>query len=317
MKRVLLLGPVFADIFCRGFDRYPGPGEELFLEGIDVSPGGAAITAMTLQNLGISAELVSVVGKDFFGSYILDYLQEKQRSTDYVLEMPGEHTGVSICFASAEDRSFLSRREPDLENYIQHLEEILSPLNSPEVEYMHANFSIIRNEMFRRNILSPLKRESRVTLLTGLGHEEAYHWKDEDFAHLETADWFLLNLDEAKLITGETELPQMLSRLLEHVAHPVITLGVEGSVTIDESGEMVRVPSIKVRVKNPSGSGDSFTAGLIFGLIRGESYQNCLMLGNITGALSTESIYPFNQAIAADQILQLFEQENSLRRSVT
>jgi sugar/nucleoside kinase (ribokinase family) len=317
MKRVLLLGPVFADIFCRGFEGYPEPGEELFLEGIDVSPGGAAITALTLQNLGIPTELVSVVGKDFFGSYILDYLRENHRNTDYILQIPEEHTGVSICFASAEDRSFLSRREPDLENYIQSLGEMLSSRNLPEVEYLHANFSIIKNEVFRRKILTPLKKEGRLTLLTGLGHEEAYHWKDEDFAHLKTADWFLLNLDEARLISGETELPRMLSRLSEWVAHPVITLGAEGSVTIDETDEIVRRPSIKVMAKNPSGSGDSFTAGLIFGLIRGESYRDSLLLGNITGALATESIYPFNQAINEDQLLRLFEKESILRRKLT
>ncbi|MCF7915687.1 MAG: carbohydrate kinase family protein [Spirochaetaceae bacterium] len=315
MKRVIILGPVFADIFCRGFSEYPSPGEELFLDGLDVSPGGAAITSLTLQNLGIDTELVSILGGDFFGTYILDYLKHSRSRTHNITILPSEYSGVSICFANEEDRSFLTRREPNLESHVDVLERILPSLNVEDVGFMQVNFSALKNREFYDRVVLPLLNRGNIELMTGLGHEDADLWQPSDYEALRKANWFLLNRDEAYLITGERNLHRMFSTLTAYVEHPVITLGAEGSAARDEHGEIILVKSIDAQVKNPSGSGDSFTSGLIYGLNQGYSYRESLLLGNIVGAISTESIYPFNEHISSDQVLENFRKEMKLRSS--
>ena len=77
----------------------------------------------------------------------------------------------------------------------------------------------------------------------------------------------------------------------------VVTLAHEGAdVWID--GRCTRVPGVPAtRVVDPTGCGDAFRAGLLYGLERGWPLERCVALGNRIGALKIASRGGQNHAV--------------------
>lgn len=100
------------------------------------------------------------------------------------------------------------------------------------------------------------------------------------------ATWLAANSYEASLLcerTG-TSLEQLASR----VKALVVTRGGEGSV-IYEGGRRHDIPAARpARVSDPTGCGDAFRAGLIYGLQRGLDWPTTGRLASLMGALKIE-----------------------------
>jgi adenosine kinase len=102
---------------------------------------------------------------------------------------------------------------------------------------------------------------------------------------VERARWVALNDYEARMLTERigTDL-STLSRLpaLQGI---VVTLAAEGC-DLWQDGQTTRVPGVKAEaVLDPTGCGDAFRAGLLFGLERGWPLARAAALGNRLGAL--------------------------------
>jgi adenosine kinase len=71
----------------------------------------------------------------------------------------------------------------------------------------------------------------------------------------------------------------------------VITLGERGSIVLDKTeGREESVPAVPVsEVKDPTGAGDAFRAGLIKGILLGQSLTECARLGATCAAFCIES----------------------------
>jgi adenosine kinase len=68
----------------------------------------------------------------------------------------------------------------------------------------------------------------------------------------------------------------------------IVTRGAEGS-TVFEGGERIDVPAVKAeRVVDPTGCGDAFRAGLLFGLERGLPLATAARIGSVMGTLAVE-----------------------------
>jgi adenosine kinase len=101
---------------------------------------------------------------------------------------------------------------------------------------------------------------------------------------VERAHWVAVNDYEGRMLCERTgwSLGE-LSRKARHGL--VVTLGPEGCAVWRE-GDCVRVPGVAAsEVLDPTGCGDAFRAGLLFGLERGWTLERCAVLGNRIGAL--------------------------------
>jgi adenosine kinase len=97
------------------------------------------------------------------------------------------------------------------------------------------------------------------------------------------------------LVTNDYEL-EMVCRtldtdwrgLLEHAGAVVTTLGAEGSVIRDATGE-TRAPAYAVQeAKDPTGAGDAYRAGLLKGLSQGESLVRAAAMGAVCASFCVE-----------------------------
>ena len=79
------------------------------------------------------------------------------------------------------------------------------------------------------------------------------------------------------------------------VAIPVITLGADGCCALTKEGDLLHIPAYEVEVVNTTGSGDSFAAGFIYGLVQRASLEDCMEYGSHLGSLTAsakESVSP-------------------------
>jgi len=109
----------------------------------------------------------------------------------------------------------------------------------------------------------------------------------EELAEMLTGASYLITNDyELQLIMNATGLSK--ESILHRVGTLITTLGEEGSV-INEKGSETRVPAAKASgVKDPTGAGDSFRAGLLRGLALGKPLPIAARMGAVAAAYCVE-----------------------------
>ena len=134
---------------------------------------------------------------------------------------------------------------------------------------------------------------------------------DELKQFIELATYVAVNDYEAELLTERTGLT--LPEIADRVSALVVTRGEQGA-EIFTAGGKVDVPVVKVdQVIDPTGCGDAFRAGMLFGLTRGMDWPTIGRLASLMGALKIESQGGQNHAPTVEQIEQRFEKEFGYR----
>ena len=99
-----------------------------------------------------------------------------------------------------------------------------------------------------------------------------------------------------------------------------LKLGEKGCLLFDGK-KLIREYGITVDVVDPTGAGDAFNAGVIYGVIRGLDLEKVARLANIIGTLSTtrlgagqnlptrREIIEFLKKSSEKELLQLFERD--------
>ena len=93
------------------------------------------------------------------------------------------------------------------------------------------------------------------------------------------------------------ELAQLLSEKVQSARLPamVVTLGADGAVYATLSGECGVCPAKKVQVKDTTGAGDAFCAGVSIGLTYGKTMAEAIEIGSTLAASvisSSENVCP-------------------------
>ncbi len=104
---------------------------------------------------------------------------------------------------------------------------------------------------------------------------------------IEQADYMALNDYEAQLAQEKTGLT--LDALSKQVKALVVTLGAKGSVIYTE-GQRLEIPCVEADdVIDPTGCGDAYRAGLLYGLAKGWDWQQTGQLAAVMGAIKIAS----------------------------
>ena len=120
------------------------------------------------------------------------------------------------------------------------------------------------------------------------------------------ASWVALNDYEAQLLCDRTG--QSLAQLARAVRAIVVTQGAKGSHVYTE-GKIVEIPAAKPRaVKDPTGCGDAYRAGLLYGLLHGMDWETTGRLGALMGAVKIEQPGTQNHHFTPDEFQARFRE---------
>jgi adenosine kinase len=125
---------------------------------------------------------------------------------------------------------------------------------------------------------------------------------DELLDFVRMADYLTVNDYEAQLLQEKTG--QTLAALAQHVKALVVTLGAKGS-WIHANGRQFEIPCAKpAAVIDPTGCGDAYRAGLLYGIASGMDWELTGRLASLLGAIKIAHRGGQNHQFTRDEIAE-------------
>jgi sugar/nucleoside kinase (ribokinase family) len=282
---VLCVGVLVADVFVPPLDQLPTAGELVATDDFLIQPGGcAANVAIGLGTLGVRAGVCGRVGDDLFGEFVERDLRLRGIDTSGVLSSPGLGTSKTVILpVTGEDRRYIHTFGANAALTADDVDA--AALEAAAVVYV-GGFLILPG--LRDVELGPRLQQARARGTTVVLDVAAPAGREPSLDAvgllLPLADYFVPNVDEARVLTGETEPSRQADCLVERGAQNVlISLGERGAY-VRSGGRSFEVAASRVNVVEPSGAGDAFAAGLIVGILEGWDIERTVRFANVTGA---------------------------------
>ena len=118
----------------------------------------------------------------------------------------------------------------------------------------------------------------------------------KDLAHfIELADWVTVNDYEGKMLSQRTGMSS--AEISRHVKGLIVTLGAQGCEVWINGVQTLVAPVKAQKVVDPTGCGDAWRGGLLYGLERGWPLEKCAALGNEIGAIKIANRGPQNYTL--------------------
>ncbi len=304
IRDVYIYGDVNIDLLIPDVTSMPAGGEELVVDNMYTAiGGGAALTALGLAKLGVSVEFEGNIHSDMYGSYIMSEFKKAGVGIEHLHFSEKNKTGISLSFTNKDDRGFITYRgtnsEIDLGGVsIEHVKN---------AKFMHVTgYSGERHSMYLE-LLKKVKGAG-VKVSFDLGWDDSGQWYSGITELFEYIDVLFMNETEILHYSGCKTLDEALDRFRRDRMILAVKCGKDGSVAC-HGKETVRRDGLKVKAIDTTGAGDSFNAGFLCGLIEGKDLSDCLMYGNIAGAMSVTG-YGGNTAFPDKaKLLEIYESE--------
>ena len=128
----------------------------------------------------------------------------------------------------------------------------------------------------------------------------------EELMHfVDLADYVTVNDYEAELLQERTG--KSLEALAKQVKALIVTLGAKGSV-IHAGGKTFEIPSVKpAAILDPTGCGDAFRAGLLYGITQGMDWPTTGRLASLLGSIKIAQRGGQNHRFTRDEIAAQYQ----------
>jgi ribokinase len=280
MADILVIGSLNADLVVRA-PRFPAPGETIQGQDLATLPGGkGANQAVAAARLGANVAMTGRVGKDSFGSALIENLKQNHVDVTHVVRDDVAATGTAVIVVDSQGQNSI----------------VLSPgangkVTSADVEpdsFSDAKLLLLQLEIPLETVLSAARYAKEKGLRVLLNPAPACLLPDELIA---LADFVLPNESELSLLTGqavsdvrsaETAGRALVAREAKNV---IITLGANGALIVNKDGAK-HVPSFNVRVVDTTAAGDAFIGGFAVALLHGKPLEDAVQYACACGALA-------------------------------
>ncbi len=129
---------------------------------------------------------------------------------------------------------------------------------------------------------------------------------DELLQFVDLADFVTVNDYEAEMLQERTGLA--LAQIADRVEALIVTRGGEGS-QIFAGGKLIEIPCVKAeQIIDPTGCGDAYRAGLLYGIQLGLDWQQTGRLASLLGSIKIASRGGQNHSIYRDLIADRYQQ---------
>ncbi|WP_301922711.1 carbohydrate kinase family protein [Ferruginibacter sp.] len=284
-KDVLVIGELNVDILLNKIRSFPVIGQEILADEMTFTLGSSsAIFAANLASLGIGTSFCGMVGKDVFGKYIITELNNKNVGTQLIIENSKYQTGVTIILNYEQERAnvthcgameYLKIADIDTDQFAQY-------------RHLHLSSYFLQKGL-QKDIVYLFKtaREQGLTTSLDIQWDPANEWQFPFKECLPYVDFFMPNEAELLALTNTQEMIDALKALDQYCHTIVVKRGVGGALAYNKGVYTEAAPYLHRQFVDAIGAGDSFNAGFIRSYLQGQSLQDCLMFGNLAGAINT------------------------------
>jgi len=293
---IVVIGAVFVDI--KGY-----PNSNFIPTGRNagcvehVHGGVARNVAEDIANCELRPTFVSLVDDSGTGLDVVRKLRDHKVDTRYIREVKdGMGTWLAVFDNDGDVYASISKR-PDLRPIVSILEEqgdeIFSNADSVVIEIC------VDKEIVKRVFRLAKKHNKKVFAVVA---NMSIALERRDF--LQSIDCFVCNLQEAGMLFSDDYVGRSKEEMVEIVSQKVIaaqipsmivTMGGDGAVYADKYGDKGYCPARRVEVKDTTGAGDSFCAGVAIGLTYGKNLRESCEIGAHLAAsviVTSENVCP-------------------------
>ena len=309
MADVICIGAAVVDIPLRPVSKNIFDIESYPVDRIAMTIGGDAINEATIiSRLGYKTALMSKVGEDAAGKFILDFCQKEGIDTETLNIDPKVDTSINVGLVTEDgERTFVTNRngslwktdiaDVDFSKFKgARLLTLASIFNCPLLD----NKSLVQ-------IFKKAKEENMIICADMI--KPRFSEKLEDIGEaLGYIDYFFPNYDEACLLSGEKDLDAVADSFLKYgVKHVIIKTGKEGCF-IKTKEKSVKVPAISgIKAIDTIGAGDNFAAGFITALLDGKELINCAQFANAAASIAVQNPGATTGVLNKKQVEKVFE----------
>lgn len=291
-------------------------GENGFLP----KPGGApANVAVAVSRLGGSSAFIGKVGKDQFGQFLKNTL-DNERVDTYGLVMD-DNVPTTLAFVHLDergDRSFSFYRNHCADTMLSVNELDLSLIRQSKI-LCFGSVCLTESPVKKSVLYSAEYAKNNNILVSFDPNYRPFLWNSEKEAAsairegLPFADIIKVSGEEMELITGEKDLAAGTKALLKYGAKlVVVTLGSDGAF-FRYGDYTAALPTIEVPVIDTNGAGDAFFGGLLYQITRVDKpleqdktkIMNMIEFANIVGALTTTKHGAISAIPTIDEVLAI------------
>ncbi len=234
--------------------------------------GCAGNIAYNLNMLGGSGYAMATVGDDF--DNYRAWLASKQLDSRYISQVAGTFTAQAYITTDLDDNQ-------------------ITAFHPGAMDHSHIN-AIPRADGISIGMISPDGRqgmldharqfaEAGIPFVFDPGQGLPMFDGDELRTFIDQASWVTVNDYEGQMLQERTGWDA--ATIAGHVQALIVTRGAKGS-RIHAGGECIEIPAVKAAdVLDPTGCGDAYRAGLLYGLLNDMNWEDCGRLAALLGAI--------------------------------
>ncbi len=293
---IVVIGATFVDI--KGFpnDTYIPDGRNA--GRVEYIHGGVARNVVEdIANMELRPTFLGIVDDTPMGADVVHKLQNHKVNTEYIQVQPdGMGTWLAVFDSDGNVAGSISKR-PNLLPILTMLEEkgdeIFSQADSVVLEVDIDKATV--KKVFELAEKYGVKTYAVVSNMS-IAIERRDFFKKFDCFICNEQEAGMLFLDDYSEKTPE-ELRDILSEKVQRAKIPamVVTMGGKGAVYADLQGNKGICPAKKVQVKDTTGAGDAFCAGVSAGLTYGKTLPEAIEIGSTLAAsviVSLDNVCP-------------------------
>ena len=293
---ILVIGATFVDFKGFPFDNYLPTGRNA--GRVEYVHGGVARNVVEdIANVELRPTFLSIVDDTPMGEAVVQKLNNHKVNTDYMLTRPdGMGTWLAVFDNNGDVAGSISKR-PNMYPIADLLEEkgdeIFSTVRSVVLEVG------LDKEIVKGTLRLAKKHKVKTFALVAnmsIAAERRDLLQQFDCVICNQLEAGILFLDDYDSKTPEEMRDILAERIIAaNIPSMVVTMGADGSVYANQQGEVGMCPARKVQVKDTTGAGDSFCAGVAIGMTYGKTMAESVEIGTTLAAsviTSSENVCP-------------------------
>ena len=293
---IVVIGAVFVDVKGYPESLYIPTGRNV--GRVEHIHGGVGRNvAEDIANCELRPTFVSLVDKGSTGEDVVNKLRNHKVNTDYIRRTrDGMGTWLAIFDNDGDVCASISKRPnllPIADILDQQGDEIFANADSIIIEID------VDKEIVKKTFALAKKHGKKVFSVVA---NMSIALERRDF--LKSIDCFVCNIQEAGILFSDDysdktpgEMVDILAAKVEAARIPsmIVTMGGDGAVYADLHGDKGYCPARRVEVKDTTGAGDSFCAGVAIGLTYGKTLKESCEIGAHLAAsviVTSENVCP-------------------------
>jgi fructokinase len=271
--------------------------------------GSPSNLAANMSKLGFKTAIVSCVGNENLGNYLIDEVAKTGVNTSHIVKHDSLPSSIVLVARSTGSPDFIPYRQADCEILPFHISDDL--LSRSKI--VHTTCWPLSRNPSQNTLLDVAKRASKrgCKLSADLNYAERV-WPNRAEAHfvikkfLAFGAMIKLSEDDAARFYGEEVSRDKVIYDFHDWGASLIcyTMGEKGSfISYDHGKKSVEIPSQKIDVKDTTGAGDAYWSGFLAAQLSGKPVADCAKAAAKMAAIKLQTVGPIAPGIQLSDIM--------------